>query len=225
MGQKLLIIDDDADIVQMLRDNFELQGYTVLSACHAKQALEQLPKQPNLILLDIAMPDIDGITFCKQIRQLLPVPIIFLSAKVEEQDKIQGLMAGGDDYITKPFSIEELNVRVMAHLRRESRQGLTNASVSFAGKFAIHFSERKLFFDGQEIKLTKTEFNILELLCLNKGRVFDRESIYEHLWGFDKEGDSAIISEHVRRIREKCRKYSRQELIETVWGVGYRWIG
>lgn len=223
MEQKLLIIDDDADIVQMLKDNFELQGYLVFSASSAEQALEQLSKQPDLLLLDIAMPDIDGITFCKQIRQLLSVPIIFLSAKVEEQDKIRGLMAGGDDYITKPFSIEELNARVMAHLRRESRQSTT--SVYFTGNFAIQFLDRKLFFDGQEIKLTKTEFNILELLSLHRGKIFDKESIYEHLWGFDKEGNSAIISEHIRRIREKCKKYSTQELIETVWGVGYRWIG
>lgn len=222
MGQKLLIIDDDDDIVQMLKDNFELQGYTVLSACHAEQALEKLPQQPDLILLDIAMPGIDGITFCKQIRQLLSVPIIFLSAKIEEQDKIRGLMAGGDDYITKPFSIEELNARVIAHLRRESRQNTT--AIYFVGKFAIQFFDRKLLFDGKEIKLTKTEFNILELLCLNRGKVFDKESIYEHLWGFDKEGNNAIISEHIRRIREKCKKYSDQELIETVWGVGYRWI-
>lgn len=223
MEQKLLIIDDDRDIVQMLRDNFELQGYLVFSAENAEQALQELSKQPDLILLDIAMPGIDGITFCKQIRQLLSIPIIFLSAKIEEQDRIRGLMAGGDDYITKPFSIEELNARVIAHLRRQSRQ--TIGKVYISGKFAVQFMERKLFFNEQEIKLTKTEFNILEFLCLNRGKVFDKESIYEHIWGFDKEGNSAIISEHIRRIREKCRKYSEKELIETVWGVGYRWIG
>lgn len=223
MEQKLLIIDDDSDIVQMLRDNFELQGYLVFSAENAEQALQELSKQPDLILLDIAMPGIDGITFCKQIRQLLSIPIIFLSAKIEEQDRIRGLMAGGDDYITKPFSIEELNARVIAHLRRQSRQTIEKVYIS--GKFAVQFMERKLLFNEQEIKLTKTEFNILEFLCLNCGKVFDKESIYEHIWGFDKEGNSAIISEHIRRIREKCRKYSEQELIETVWGVGYRWIG
>lgn len=223
MEQKLLIIDDDRDIVQMLRDNFELQGYLVFSAENAEQAFKELSKQPDLILLDIAMPGIDGITFCKQIRQLLSIPIIFLSAKIEEQDRIRGLMAGGDDYITKPFSIEELNARVIAHLRRQSRQ--TIGKVYISGKFAVQFMERKLFFNEQEIKLTKTEFNILEFLCLNRGKVFDKESIYEHIWGFDKEGNSAIISEHIRRIREKCRKYSEKELIETVWGVGYRWIG
>lgn len=223
MEQKLLIIDDDRDIVQMLRDNFELQGYLVFSAENAEQALQELSKQPDLILLDIAMPGIDGITFCKQIRQLLSIPIIFLSAKIEEQDRIRGLMAGGDDYITKPFSIEELNARVIAHLRRQSRQTIEKVYIS--GKFAVQFMEKKLLFKEQEIKLTKTEFNILEFLCLNRGKVFDKESIYEHIWGFDKEGNSAIISEHIRRIREKCRKYSEQELIETVWGVGYRWIG
>lgn len=223
MEQKLLIIDDDRDIVQMLRDNFELQGYLVFSAENAEQAFKELSKQPDLILLDIAMPGIDGIIFCKQIRQLLSIPIIFLSAKIEEQDRIRGLMAGGDDYITKPFSIEELNARVIAHLRRQSRQ--TIGKVYISGRFAVQFMERKLFFNEQEIKLTKTEFNILEFLCLNRGKVFDKESIYEHIWGFDKEGNSAIISEHIRRIREKCRKYSEKELIETVWGVGYRWIG
>lgn len=223
IGQKLLLVDDEADIVQMLKDNFEMQGYEVLTAYGAKEAAEKLSKKPDLILLDIGMPDMDGIDFCKQVRKFVSAPIIFLSAKIEEQDKIRGLMAGGDDYITKPFSIEELNVRVMAHLRRELRQ--TESHVYFAGKFALQFEERKLFFEKQEIKLTKTEFNIMELLCMNKGRIFDKESIYEHLWGFDKEGDSAIITEHVRRIREKCRKFSDQELIQTVWGVGYQWIG
>ncbi len=112
---------------------------------------------------------------------------------------------------------------MIAHLRRQSRQTIEKVYIS--GKFAVQFMERKLLFNEQEIKLTKTEFNILEFLCLNCGKVFDKESIYEHIWGFDKEGNSAIISEHIRRIREKCRKYSEQELIETVWGVGYRWIG
>lgn len=223
MGQRLLIVDDEADIVQMLKDNFELQGYDVLTAFQAEEAMDKLSQLPDLILLDIAMPGMDGVAFCSRIRQFVSVPILFLSAKIEEQDKIRGLMAGGDDYITKPFSIEELNARVMAHLRRESRQ--TGGSVYFAGKFALQFQERKLFFGEREIRLTKTEFNIMEFLCMNKGRVFDKESIYEHLWGFDKEGNSDIITEHVRRIREKCRKFSDQELIETVWGVGYRWIG
>lgn len=223
MGQKLLIVDDEADIVQMLKDNFELLGYEVLTAFHAEEAFGKLSKLPDLILLDVAMPGMDGVAFCSQIRQFVSVPILFLSAKIEEQDKIRGLMAGGDDYITKPFGIDELNARVMAHLRRESRQ--TEGSVYFAGKFTVQFDRRTLFFGETEIKLTKTEFNIVEFLCMNKGRVFDKESIYEHLWGFDKEGDSAIIAEHIRRIREKCRKCSDQELIETVWGVGYRWIG
>lgn len=223
MPYKLLVVDDDKDICKMLKDYFELMGYLVYIARSGLEALEKISDSPDLILLDINMPELDGLEVCKRIRNQTNIPIVFLTAKIEEQDKINGLMAGGDDYIIKPFSMEELNARVMAHLRREER-GRERKNIRSAGEFLINYNDRMVFIGENPINFTKTEFDIIEFLSTNKGRIFDKETIYEKLWGFDKEGDSAIITEHIRRIRSKFAKKSEKEVIETVWGVGYRWI-
>ena len=133
-------------------------------------------------------------------------------------------MVGGDDYILKPFSIEELNARVKAHLRREERK-TAKEKVKFLKEIVINYSDRKAFYRDNEINFTKTEFDILEILSMNSGQIFSKENIYEKLWGFDKDGDSSIITEHIRRIRKKLSKYTDDTIIETVWGVGYKWIG
>jgi DNA-binding response OmpR family regulator len=222
MKYKLLIVDDDEGILQLLKDYFELEGYLVYSAKSGEEALRKIELNPDLILLDINMPNLDGITVCKRIRDIISCPIIFLTARAQEEDKIQGLLVGGDDYIIKPFSIEELGARVLAHLRREERKS-QKAEVSFFDGLAIQYSKRMVSWQDKEIAFTKTEFDIIEVLSMNRGRVFDKETIYEKLWGFDKEGDSSIITEHVRRIRMKLSKYTDKTFIETVWGVGYRW--
>ncbi len=224
MKYKLLVIDDDKDIRMMLKDYFQLMGYLVYLAESGEEALEKISEHPDLILLDINMPQLDGLEVCKRIRNQINVPILFLTAKIEEQDKINGFMAGGDDYILKPFSLEELSARIMAHLRREER-GRDKKALCSAGEFIINYNDRTVFIGEKQIVFTKTEFDIIEFLSSNKGRIFDKESIYEKLWGFDKEGDNAIITEHIRRIRKKFEKESEKEMIETVWGVGYRWIG
>lgn len=224
MKYKLLVIDDDKDIRMMLKDYFQLMGYLVYLAESGQEALEKISEHPDLILLDINMPQLDGLEVCKRIRNQINVPILFLTAKIEEQDKINGFMAGGDDYILKPFSLEELSARIMAHLRREER-GRDKKALCSAGEFIINYNDRTVFIGEKQIVFTKTEFDIIEFLSSNKGRIFDKESIYEKLWGFDKEGDNAIITEHIRRIRKKFEKESEKEMIETVWGVGYRWIG
>ncbi|MBP3457975.1 MAG: response regulator transcription factor [Lachnospiraceae bacterium] len=223
MQYQLLIVDDDRDIRTMLKDFFELSGYSVSLARTGLEALDQLKGNPDLILLDINMPEMDGIEVCKRIRNQVNVPIVFLTAKVEEQDRVKGLMAGGDDYIMKPFSMDELHARVIAHLRREER-GRDKKALRTAGEFLINFYDRTVFIGEKELSFTKTEFDIIEFLCSNKGRIFDKETIYERLWGFDKDGDSAIITEHIRRIRSKFAKESEVSVIETVWGVGYRWV-
>ena len=223
MSYKLLVVDDDKDICKMLKDYFELMGYLVYIARSGMEALEKISISPDLLLLDINMPELDGLEVCKRIRNQTNVPIVFLTAKIEEQDKINGLMAGGDDYIIKPFSMEELNARVMAHLRREER-GRERKNICCAGEFLINYNDRTVFIGENPIIFTKMEFDIIEFLSSNKGRIFNKETIYERLWGFDKEGDSAIITEHIRRIRNKFAKKSKKEIIETVWGVGYRWI-
>lgn len=224
MGYKLLAVDDEPDILQLLKDYFELQGYLVMTARNGEEAIEKASSGPDLILLDINMPKMDGIEVCKRLRSHISCPILFLTAKVTEQDKINGLMTGGDDYIIKPFSIDELGARVTAHLRREARSGKKEA-VKFIGDLTVNFGERCICYKEEEIPLTKTEFDILEYLCRNKGQVFSKERIYEKLWGYDGEGDSNIVTEHIRRIRLKIGKYTDHNLIETVWGVGYKWIG
>ncbi|MBD5136674.1 MAG: response regulator transcription factor [Lachnospiraceae bacterium] len=223
MKYKLLIVDDDEDIIKMLKDYFGLLDYLVYTASTGKEAINQLTVNPDLILLDINMPEMDGIEVCKKIRSHINVPIVFLTAKIEEQDKINGLMAGGDDYIIKPFSMGELNARIMAHLRREER-GRDKTRVYLVGNLAIDYDNRIVSIGEENITFTKTEFAIIELLSSNKGRIFDKDTIYENLWGFDKDGDSSIITEHIRRIRSKFADKTDKNVIETVWGVGYKWV-
>ncbi|WP_455716775.1 response regulator transcription factor [Anaerosporobacter sp.] len=224
MNYKILVIDDEKDVVSLLKDFFEIQGFTVYTAYDGREALHKVEVEPDIILLDINMPQMDGIEVCKRIRDYVSCPILFLTAKVEEEDRINGLMVGGDDYILKPFSIDELEARVMAHLRREERK-VGKEKVRFAKELVISYSERSVSYQGTMIALTKTEFDIVEILSMNKGQTFTKERIYEKLWGFDKDGDSNIITEHIRRIRSKLSKYCKDSVIDTVWGVGYRWIG
>jgi len=223
MIYKILVVDDEKDIVRLLKDYFEIQGYLVYTALNGAEALEKVSVKPDIILLDINMPGIGGFEVCQRIRQFVSCPILFLTARVEEQDKINGLMVGGDDYITKPFSIDELGARIQAHLRREERKTVKD-EIRFARQLVINYSERKVMFETYEISLTKTEFDILEFLSMRRGQIFSKESIYEKLWGCDKDGDSNIITEHIRRIRMKLGTYLDKAIIETVWGVGYQWI-
>lgn len=223
MGATILIADDESDIVSMLGHFFESRGFHVLPALNGEEALKQAEKQPDLILLDINMPGTDGLEVCRRIRDHISCPILFLTARIEDTDKVNGFAAGGDDYIVKPFSLTELEARVRAHLRREARHN-AEARIKFAGDLTIDYSERCLFFDGNPISLAKKEFDIVELLSQNPGQVFDKERIYERVWGYDSEGDSSVVAEHIRRIRSKLAAYTNRAYIETVWGCGYKWI-
>lgn len=206
MMYKILLVDDEEGIVKLLKDFFEIQGYLVYTACNGMEAIEKLVVKPDIILLDINMPQMDGMEVCKKIRNFVNCPIVFLTARIEEQDMIKGLMIGGDDYIVKPFSLDELGARVLAHLRREGRRTVKE-EIKFCGNLVIQYSERRVLLNNDEIPLTRTEYDILEFLSLNKGRVFSKKAIYEKLWGFDKDGDSIIITEHIRRIRSKLGNY------------------
>jgi DNA-binding response OmpR family regulator len=222
MPGRLLIVDDEKDILDMLRACFTLEGYEVITASGGAEALKLAERSPDLILLDINMPDMDGLSVCERIRAFVSCPILFLTARVEDGDKVRGFAAGGDDYIVKPFSLEELEARVKAHLRREERrQG--SAHVRFRDLLAIDYEAREAYYDGKPIPLAKKEFEIVELLSKHPGQVFDRERIYERLWGWDSEGDSAVISEHIRRVRQKFTTAGSASPIDTIWGVGYRW--
>ena len=207
----------------MMKSYFEKQ-YEVLTACNGKEALSKAALHPDLILLDINMPDLDGLTICRRIRDYISCPILFLTARIESSDKINGFTAGADDYILKPFDLYELGARVAAHLRRESRQQ-KNIAVRFFGELAIDYSARTISINENPISLSKREFDIVELLSQNAGQVFDRERIYEAVWGIDGEGNSDTIMEHIRKIRAKLSAYSLHNYIDTVWGCGYKWNG
>ncbi len=223
MKPKLLIADDEQGIVDTIKAYFSTQ-YEVLTAYSGQEAIRKAQEHPDLILLDINMPNIDGLTVCETIRNYVNCPILFLTARVESADQIAGFQAGADDYIRKPFDLDELAARIAAHLRREQRR--QNASiVRFFGDLAIDYTARTVTAQGEPVTLSRKEFDILELLSLHAGQVFDRERIYESIWGIDGEGSSDTVMEHIRKIRAKLAKHTCSNYIETVWGCGYKWNG
>lgn len=219
---KILVVDDDTDMIEMLQDYFLLKGYEIFSALDGAVALNKIKYAPDIILLDVNMPEMDGFEVCMKIRELVSCPIIFLTAREEEQDRIKGLEIGGDDYILKPFSLKELEARIKAHLNREQRVK-KKSMIQYNEGLLIDYSAKKLLFNDSEIVLTGLEFSIIEFLSLNPGRVFDIEKIYENTGGFESEAESRVITVLISRIRKKIRKYTEYEYIETVWGIGYRW--
>lgn len=223
MEGKILIADDETDIVVMLSQFFQGKGYRILTATNGVETLKQVENNPDIILLDINMPGMDGLEVCQRIRDYVSCPILFLTARIEDADKVKGFSVGGDDYIVKPFSLVELEARVKAHLRRETRHSF-NTQIKFIDDLTIDYAERCIFYKGNKISLAKKEFDIVELLFVNSGQVFDRERIYEKIWGYDSEGDSSVVAEHIRRIRTKIAAFTEKGYIETVWGCGYKWI-
>lgn len=222
--QTLLVIDDEKMLTDLLKKHFTNLGYLVYTANDGDTAMSMLGKEPDLILLDIMMEDFDGYEFCVKIRPLVRCPILFLTAKITEEERVRGLQIGGDDYITKPFSLEELSARVEAHLRRESRSH-ARSSLLVTGKLILNLSEKTAVFDGQTIAFSRKQFEILCFLVENEKQVFDKEQIYEAVWGLDGDGDSNAVKEHIRKIRSKLREVTGQDYIETVWGMGYKWNG
>jgi len=218
-----LIADDELDIVKMLAAFFSGKGYNVLTAANGIDTIKQAERKPDIILLDINMPGLDGLSVCERIRDHVSCPILFLSARIEDADKVKGFSVGGDDYIVKPFSLVELEARVRAHLRREARHSFST-QIKFAGELTIDYAERCIFIKENRITLARKEFDIVELLSSNPGQVFDKERIYERVWGYDSEGDSSVVAEHIRRIRTKLAAFTEKPFIETVWGCGYKWI-
>ena len=212
MNEKLLIVDDEKGVVDMLKSYFEMQSFVVYTAYDGETALKQAACHPDLVLLDINMPGMDGLTVCEKIRSHISCPILFLTARIETADKI------------KPFDIDELGARVAAHLRRENRKQ-RQSELRFFSEMVIDYSKREVSINGTPVNLSKKEFDIVELLSLNAGQVFDRERIYEAVWGLDGEGNSDTIMEHIRKIRSKFTALSHHSYIETVWGVGYKWNG
>ena len=216
---QILVIDDDKAICRMIETALTRDGHRVQIKNSAAELEIQALKKIDLILLDIMMPQLDGIRFCQENRQYIDCPILFLTAKTMEADVVAGFLAGGDDYIKKPFGIAELRARVSAHLRRESRDKHQRLILD---QCVFDLSERTLAIKGELTDLTKSEYEICELLARNKGQVFSLESILEKVFGYHSESDVSSIRVHIKNIRSKIGALIDCPIV-TVWGVGYKW--
>lgn len=221
---KILVVDDEKVIVKGIKFNLENEGYEVDVAYDGAEAVEKAQEtEYDLIILDIMMPKMDGLEACMHIRENSTVPIIFLTAKVEDMDKLLGFENGADDYITKPFNILELKARVRALLRRsqagKDERGESRVTI---GAITIDSDERNTYKNGSVIDLTAREFDIVELMMHNPGRVYSRENLLNLVWGADYSGDIRTVDVHMRRLREKLEDNPAQpEYVLTKWGVGY----
>ena len=223
MNEKILVVDDDQNICELLRLYLEKEGYKTLAAFDGQQAIDYAKNfEPDLILLDIMLPKFDGWQVCREIRKESSVPIIMLTAKGETFDKILGLELGADDYITKPFDTKEVMARIRAVLRRtfNSDKKATN-EVSY-DKLKINLTNYELVVDGQVIDTPPKELELIYHLASNPNRVYTRDQLLDEVWGFDYYGDSRTVDVHVKRIREKLENISPYWSLKTVWGVGYK---
>lgn len=224
--KKILLIEDEVSIAELQRDYLEINGFTVDIQHHGEDGLQQALKgNYDLIILDIMLPGISGFDICKQIRAVHNMPILFVSAKKEDIDKIRGLGLGADDYITKPFSPSELVARVKAHLSRYERLAThqqTNHMMSIHG-ITIDTSARKVFVNGDEIAFTTKEFDLLVFFVRHPNQVLSKEQLYERNWGYESAADVSTVTVHIRKLREKIeREPAQPKFLETVWGAGYR---
>ncbi len=220
-------MDDDREIVRAIALLLEKEGYKVLKAYDGMQALEMVAQQVQLIIMDVMMPKLDGLSAVMKIREIKNIPIIVLSAKSEDTDKILGLSMGADDYVAKPYNPAELVARVKSHLRRYTSLGDIHTSVSTAnvvnGKLCYNKEERVLYTDGEPVRLTATETKIVDLLMCNLGRVFPAEEIYRRVWNEDAYAAENTVMVHIRRIREKIEYNPKEpEYLKVVWGIGYK---
>lgn len=229
MAKKVLIVDDEKLIVKGIRFSLEQDGMEVECAYDGEEALKLATEnQYDMILLDIMLPKMDGFEVCQQIRGFSDVPIVMLTAKGDDMDKILGLDYGADDYITKPFNILEVKARIKAIMRRTSgkREKEEAVKVIESGDLKLDGESRRLFILGKEINLTAKEFDLLELLVMNPGKVYSRENLLNIVWGYEYPGDVRTVDVHVRRLREKIEKNpSEPKYVHTKWGVGYYYQG
>ncbi len=226
---KILVVDDEKLLVKGIKFNLENEGYQVDTAFDGEAAVEMSKSgEYDLIILDLMMPKVDGLNACMQIREGSTVPIIMLTAKSEDTDKLIGFEYGADDYITKPFNILELKARVRALLRRSSMQSppaLRQAQLTL-GELTLDTERRSAFTNGREIELTTREFDLLEMLMRTPGKVYSRESLLDLVWGYDYQGDFRTVDVHIRRLREKLETDpGNPEYIFTKWGIGYFFKG
>ena len=224
MPKKILLVDDEPLMLKGLKYSLEQEGYETLTAMDGEEALNVFSaNQVDLVLLDVMLPKMDGIQVCQRIREQSNVPIIMLTAKGEDMDKILGLEYGADDYMTKPFNILEVKARIKTILRRVSAGGqLQEARILRVHDMEVNLIKRSVTLGGNDIKLTAKEFDLLQMFVTNRGTVFSREQMLETVWKYDYVGDARTVDVHIRRLREKIeRDTSNPEFIFTKWGVGY----
>lgn len=228
MNECILVVDDNREIVKAIAILLEKEGYVVLRAYDGLEALDMLASnQVQLLIMDVMMPRLDGLSAVMKIREKRNLPIIVLSAKSEDSDKVLGLSMGADDYVTKPYNPQELAARVKSHLRRYTRLGDIHASEQTEeltnGRLCFRTNERVLYADGEPVKLTATETKIMELLMRNLGRVFPAEEIYRRVWEEEAYAPENTVMVHIRRIREKIELNPKEpEYLKVVWGIGYK---
>jgi len=228
MGKKVLVVDDEKLIVKGIRFSLEQDGMEVDCAYDGEEALEKVQNQKyDIILLDIMLPKLSGLEVCQQIREFSDVPIVMLTAKGEDMDKILGLEYGADDYITKPFNILEVKARIKAIMRRTGRgdKAAPKKNVEY-GDLQLDCESRRVSICGKEMNLTAKEFDVLELLVLNPNKVYSREKLLKTVWGADYPGDVRTVDVHIRRLREKIEANpSEPKYVHTKWGMGYFFKG
>lgn len=226
LRKTILIVDDEVNIVSFMKDVLEDEGYRILTAEDGRNALSLVSQEKvDCVILDIMMPGINGFEVCRVLRAKTDVPILILSAKQSEVDKVLGLGLGADDYVVKPFNVQELIARVAAHLRRYNvERKASDPNKMQYGPLIIDLNGMEVSSGGEVIPFTYKEFEIVRFLALHPGQVFSREQIYEKIWGLDALGDTTTVTEHIKKIRQKIAPYIKgQEIIKTVWGVGYKW--
>lgn len=227
--QKILIVEDDPDIAAIERDYLELNGCQVEIAADGEAGLALgLGGGFDLILLDLMLPGVDGFTVCRKLRERIDTPILMVTARREDVDKIRGLGLGADDYIEKPFSPSVLVARVKAHLARYERLtgGRKQTSEIHIGSLSLHTDTRRLYVESQEVELKNKEYELLLFFMLHVDIVFSREELYEKIWGLEAMGDNATVAVHINRLREKIEPDpAKPRYIQTVWGAGYRFRG
>lgn len=228
MRECVLVVDDDREIVKAISILLEKEGFQVVKAYDGMEALEKIAEYPvQIILIDVMMPKLDGLSAIMRIRERRNLPIIVLSAKSEETDKVLGLSMGADDYVTKPYNSQELTARVKSHLRRYTRLGdVHTAQIANRyqnGRLLYNAEERVLYADGEPVKLTATETKIIDLFMRNPGRIFPAEEIYQRVWEEEAFSPENTVMVHIRRIREKIELNPKEpEYLKVVWGIGYK---
>ena len=229
MAKRVLVVDDEKLIVKGIRFSLEQDGMQVDTAYDGEEALEAVNQsQYDVILLDIMLPKLTGLEVCQQIREFSDVPIIMLTAKGDDMDKILGLEYGADDYITKPFNILEVKARIKAIIRRSKKKEKKEESTPLVefGALKVDCESRRVYINSKEVNLTAKEFDLLELLMLHQNKVYGREKLLNTVWGYEYPGDVRTVDVHIRRLREKIEgNPSEPQYIQTKWGVGYFFSG